>query len=129
VAGGQLGNELKVRRFNDLIAWQKAMDLVEDVYRLTKLFPKDELFGLTSQQRRAAVSIPSNIAEGQSRRSSKEFIQFLSIAQGSLAEVETQVLIATRLQYISEDPSKVVLEKTAELGRILNGLMEAITNR
>jgi four helix bundle protein len=129
VAGGQLGNELKVRRFNDLIAWQKAMDLVEDVYRLTKLFPKDELFGLTSQLRRAAVSIPSNIAEGQSRRSSKEFIQFLSIAQGSLAEVETQVLIATRLQYISEDPSKVVLEKTAELGRILNGLMEAITNR
>jgi four helix bundle protein len=129
VASGQRRSSLKVRRFNDLIAWQKAMDLVEDVYRLTKLFPKDELFGLTSQLRRAAVSIPSNVAEGQSRRSSKEFIQFLSVAQGSLAEVETQVLIATRLQYIPEDHSRGLLEKTAELGRIMNGLVEAISKR
>jgi four helix bundle protein len=120
---------VKVRRFNDLIAWQKAMDLVEEIYRATKQFPKEEMFGLTSQLRRAAVSIPSNIAEGQSRRSSKEFVQFLSIAQGSLSEVETQLLIAMRLQYIAEERSHGLLQQVAELGRILNGLAEAISNR
>jgi four helix bundle protein len=120
---------VKVDKFNDLIAWRKAMDFVEDVYRATKQFPKEELFGLTSQLRRAVVSIPSNIAEGQSRRSTKEFLQFLGIARGSLGEVETQILIATRLHYIPEVVSTALLARSSELGRILNGLSNAIAKR
>src|SRR6185369_4825205 len=91
------------QNYRDLIAWQKAMDLVELVYAATTGFPTDERFGLTSQVRRAVVSIPSNIAEGQARRSQSEFLHFLSIAHGSLREVETQLLIATRLRYL--DPA------------------------
>ncbi|MCZ8230485.1 four helix bundle protein [Flavobacterium sp.] len=87
----------------DLEVWKKSMDLVLQVYQITNLFPDTEKFGLTSQMRRAAVSIPSNIAEGAARKSDKEFIQFLYIALGSLAEVETQYLIAIRLQYLNED--------------------------
>ncbi|OOV29289.1 four helix bundle protein [Flavobacterium sp. LM5] len=87
----------------NLEVWKKSMDLVLQVYQITNLFPDTEKFGLTSQMRRAAVSIPSNIAEGAARKSDKEFIQFLYIALGSLAEVETQYLIAIRLQYLNED--------------------------
>jgi four helix bundle protein len=87
----------------DLEVWKKSMDLVLQVYQITNLFPDTEKFGLTSQMRRAAVSIPSNIAEGAARKGDKEFIQFLYIALGSLAEVETQYLIAIRLQYLNED--------------------------
>jgi four helix bundle protein len=87
----------------NLEVWKKSMDLVVQVYQITNLFPDTEKFGLTSQMRRAAVSIPSNIAEGAARKSDKEFIQFLYIALGSLAEVETQYLIAIRLQYLNED--------------------------
>jgi four helix bundle protein len=105
------------------------MDFVEDVYRASKQFPNEELFGLTSQLRRAVVSIPSNIAEGQSRRSTKEFLQFLGIARGSLGEAETQILIATRLHYIPEEVSNVLLGQSSELGRILNGLSNALTKR
>lgn len=93
---------MQVRSYKDLIVWQKAMDLVELVYHLTKLFPKDEQYGLSNQLRRAAVSIPSNIAEGQARNSTAEFRNFLSIARGSLAELETQLLIAERLNYIEQ---------------------------
>ena len=120
---------LKVDKFNDLIAWRRAMDFVEEIYKVTQRFPKEELFGLTSQLRRAVVSIPSNIAEGQSRRSSKEFLQFLGIARGSLGEVETQILIATRLHYIPEEVSVPLLGRSSELGRILNGLSNAIAKR
>jgi four helix bundle protein len=87
----------------NLEVWKKSMDLVLQVYQITNLFPDTEKFGLTSQMRRAAVSIPSNIAEGAARKSDKEFIQFLYIALGSLAEVETQYLIAIRLQYLNDD--------------------------
>jgi four helix bundle protein len=87
------------RYYMDLIGWQKAMDLVTEIYRLTKTLPKDEIFGLTSQLRRAAVSIPSNIAEGQGRISKGEFRVFLGNARGSLSELETQIMIAKNLEY------------------------------
>ena len=86
--------------YKDLIVWQKAIDLATWIYSLTSRFPKEELYGIVSQMRRAAVSIPSNIAEGQSRQHKSEFIQFLSIAKGSLSELETQLIISGRLKYI-----------------------------
>lgn len=100
--------------------------LVRDVYSITKLFPREELYGLTSQMRRAAISIPSNIAEGPARFLPKEFHHFLSNARGSLMEVETQTLIAEDLGYISSNLNDEVLTKTAELGRMLNGLISSI---
>ena len=115
---------MAVHTYRDLIAWQKAMDLVEMVYQVTKLFPKEELYGLTSQVRKAAVSIPSNIAEGQGRGSSKVFHYFLSIANGSLREVETQVTIAQRLGYIEQDQVQPILDLTNEIARIIYGLMK-----
>src|SRR5262245_9064026 len=110
------------RNYSDLVAWQKAMDLVEAVYQATAMFPKDELYGLSSQLRRAAVSIPSNIAEGQGRHTAGEFTRFLSIALGSLREVETQILIARRLRYIGNDHAPGLMAMTSEVGRLLNGL-------
>ena len=104
----------------DLDAWKKSMDFVEEIYKLTKCFPDDEKFGLTSQIRRSVVSIPSNIAEGAARKNDKEFIQFLYIALGSLSELETQCLIAARLDYIKEDGE--LLDKVNELKRLLLGL-------
>ena len=117
------------RNYQDLIAWQKAMDLVEAVYQITKIFPKEEIYALTSQLRRAAVSIPSNIAEGQGRSSTKEFRNFLSMAHGSVREVETQIMIAQRLQYIAQEKSTAILELAAEVGRLLQGLMKSIEGR
>ena len=112
--------------YRDLIAWRKAMDLVTDIYRVTRSFPRDELYGLTNQLRRAAVSVPSNIAEGQARFSPKEFHHFLSHARGSLVEIETQLTIAQNLDYLSPDLAQPVLDKAAELGRVLNGLITSI---
>jgi four helix bundle protein len=112
--------------FKDLIAWRKAMDLVTEVYRLTRSFPRDELYGLTNQLRRAAVSVPSNIAEGQARFSRKEFHHFLSHARGSLVEIETQLMIAQNLEYLSKRDVASLLDKAAELGKILNGLIASI---
>ncbi len=93
----------------ELDVWKKSMDLVEEIYRVSKDFPSHELYGLTNQIRRAAVSIPSNIAEGSGRKGDKELLQFLSVALGSLAEVETQLLIAVRLGYINEIASTLNL--------------------
>jgi four helix bundle protein len=115
-----------VRNYMDLIAWQKSMDMVVDVYNVTKLFPKEELYGLTSQLRRAAVSVPSNIAEGQGRWSNREFSHFLSIAHGSLREAETQVLIAERLGYIDAGRRAGLLGLTSEAGRLINGLANSL---
>ncbi len=112
--------------FRDLIAWRKAMDLVTQIYRVTKAFPRDELYGLQNQLRRAAVSVPSNIAEGQARFSHKEFHHFLSQARGSLVEIETQLLIARNLTYLSPTETQPLLDKTAELGKVLNGLISSI---
>ena len=109
--------------YRDLQAWRSAMDLVLDIYRCTRTFPTDETYGLTSQMRRAVVSIPSNIAEGKGRHSQKELIQFLFRARGSLLELETQILIARQLEYLDETRSRQLTAKSQELGRILNGLI------
>ena len=113
---------MKVTNYRELIAWQKAIELVTHVYDETKALPREEIYGLTSQMRRAAVSIPSNIAEGQGRHSTGEFRQFLGNAQGSLYELETQIIIARKLGYLSADSEKSLLTLAAEVGRILNGL-------
>ena len=115
------------KNYRDLIAWQKAMDLVEMIYKATENFPKEEIYGLTAQIRRAAISIPSNIAEGQGRTSKKEFQNFLSIAHGSVREVETQVLIAQRLLYLPDDEVETVLKLAAEVGRLINGLLNSLS--
>lgn len=112
--------------YKDLEVWNKAMDLVVLCYRLTDEFPKSETYGLTSQLQRAAVSIPSNIAEGRERQHDKEFIQFLSIAYGSLAEVETLIQLAARLSYVSNDHVDQIIENTKEVGRMINGLRKSI---
>ncbi|MGI6639416.1 MAG: four helix bundle protein [Desulfobulbus sp.] len=112
-----------VKSYKDLIVWQKAMDLVQLVYQATKIFPKEELYGLTNQVRRAVVSIPSNIAEGQARQSSAEFKNFLSIARGSLAEVETQLLIAMRLGYLNQEQLAPIMAVHREISKMLPALM------
>lgn len=105
------------------------MALVLHVYRSTQSFPRAETYGLVSQLRRAAVSVPSNIAEGQARLSTGEFRQFLGNARGSLMEVETQILIAEELGYLERDQSATLLASTAEVGRILNGLLNSLATR
>ena len=117
---------MPIRNYTDLIAWQKAMALAESVYRATKTMPREEPYGLTSQMRRAAVSIPSNIAEGQGRRTDGEFLHMLSISHGSVRELETQAMLAQRLAFLRDDHSRVVLEQCSEVGRLLNGLMNSI---
>lgn len=117
---------MKVRNYQELVVWQRAMDLVEDVYRLSKQFPREELYALTSQVHRAVVSVPSNIAEGQGRRTTSDFLRHLSIAYGSLREVETQMMIAQRLKYITQVQLDAVINRAGEVGRLLNGLMSAL---
>ena len=109
-----------------VIAWQKAMDLVEAIYSATRRFPPEEFYGLTSQVRRAAVAVPSNIAEGQGRRSVNELAHHLSIAHGSLREVETQVLIAQRLGYLDEAGADGLLALAGEVGRLITGLANSL---
>src|SRR5579872_6206581 len=111
-----------MRGYRDLVVWQKAMELVTEVYRITADFPKHELYGLTGQIRRAAVSVPSNLAEGHGRTSSREFHQFISQARGSLVEVETQLEIARNLGYLSPPLASELLAKAGRVGRMLNGL-------
>lgn len=113
----------------DLLAWQKAMNLVKDIYRCTASFPKHELYGLASQLRRAAVSIPSNLAEGANRNSRREFYQFVGMARGSLAELETQVEIACDLGYVEPHFTEDLLRRIAELGRMLTGLRTSLERR
>jgi four helix bundle protein len=112
--------------YRDLIAWQRAMQLVTDIYRETGKFPVEERYGLTNQLRRAAVSVPSNIAEGQARFSSRDFHRFLSMARGSLVEIETQLQIAMNLTYLAKAEGTLLMRSAAELGRILNGLLSSI---
>ncbi len=117
------------KSYRDLDAWQKAMDMVIECYKKVKKFPSNEKYGLTSQIQRAAVSIPANIAEGQSRQHTKEFLHHLSIAYGSLAELETHVQIAERLSYITTNELEELLNKTSTIGRILNGLRKSLEKR
>ena len=114
------------KSYRDLLAWQKAMDLVTAVYKVTASFPKEELYGLTSQLRRASVSVPSNIAEGQGRHGRAEFRHFLRQASGSLMELETQIMIAERLCYVGPESASQILHSSAEVGKILNGLIASL---
>jgi four helix bundle protein len=123
------GKVTNIKSYRDLEVWQKSMTLVKRVYKLTKTFPKDEMFGLTSQLKRAAVSVPSNIAEGKSRRTTNEYLRFLDIAYGSVAEVETQLLIACELEYVTDKKIKLLLDDYAEIGRMLNGLITSLEQR
>jgi four helix bundle protein len=117
------------KNYRDLGVWREAMDFVVECYRMTGTFPKNEVYGLASQLQRAAVSIPANIAEGQGRQHYKEFLQHLAIAYGSLAEVETHIQIARRLEYVRGEKENQMLERAGRIGRMLNGLRRSIEDK
>ena len=116
-----------VRSYRELIVWQKSIDLTVRIYKLTSCFPAEERYGLTSQMRRAAASVPANIAEGQARRSTGEFLQMLSIARGSLAELETFLTLSERLGLIRSETCDSLLEDCAEINKMLVGLMRSLS--
>ena len=117
---------MKSSDYRQLKVWQKAMDLTVEIYSLIKYLPREETYALSDQLRRSAVSIPSNIAEGQGRNSDKEFVNFLSIARGSLWELETQIEICELLSYIDSSQKENVLTQTEEVGKMLNALAHSI---
>ena len=117
----------KVKSFKDLEIWQKGIELVVDIYKITKNFPKDELYGLTSQLKRAAVSIPSNIAEGCGRHYTAEYKQFLYVTIGSCAEVQTQLIIASKLGYLKDCNAKNLLDRTEEISKMTMGLIKKLS--
>ncbi len=117
---------MAVKSYQELETWQVAMKLVAEVYRVTKDFPREEIYGLTNQLRRAAVSVPSNIAEGQGRDSTKEFLHHLAIARGSLYEAETQLLIAKQLEYLKQPDADSLSAMIASIGRLINGLARSL---
>ncbi|HEY6046090.1 MAG TPA: four helix bundle protein [Pyrinomonadaceae bacterium] len=118
-----------MRPHEKLDVWKKAIEFVIAIYKETETFPRDEKFGLNSQLKRAAVSIPANIAEGAARRSNKEFLHFLSNAQGSASEVDTELLIAHRLEYLSQPKYKDLIGKLDEIGRMLTGLSQYVQQK
>lgn len=120
---------MAVKGFKELLVWQKAIDLVDAVYIVTESFPAKEVYGLSSQMRRCAVSIPSNIAEGSERKGTKELLHFLSIAKGSLAELETQLIISQRRQFLSEQHSTKMTEQIRELDYLIFNLMQKLKNK
>lgn len=120
---------MPVNNYKDLVVWQKSMDLVEQVYRLTSNFPKEEKYALTDQLKRAVVSVPSNIAEGQQRATDKDFAKFLSIARGSNAEVQTQLEIAIRLGYLTSESILETMELSEEIARMLSSFISKLVNR
>jgi four helix bundle protein len=115
--------------YRDLVVWQKAKALSVEAYRITETFPKSEIYGLTSQMRRAAVSIVSNIAEGQGRLTKGEFLQFLGTARGSLFELETQLEIAGELRYLNHEVQEKAAKEIAEVRRLLIGLMDSLRSK
>ncbi|MGL5363445.1 MAG: four helix bundle protein [Bosea sp. (in: a-proteobacteria)] len=117
---------MSIQSYRDLRVWQEAMNLAEMVCRLTKLFPKDELFGLTSQMRRASVSIPANIAEGYGRESTGAYVQFLRISQGSLKELETHAYLSNRVGLISEVNLNEMLQSAEAVGKMLRALIRSL---
>ena len=112
--------------FKELLVWQKSINFVTEIYELTNDFPKNEMYGLTSQIRRASISIPSDIAEGNSRRSVADYLQFLKIARGSCAEVETQLIIAQNLKFLSEEHYLKLNQDIIEISKMLNGLINSL---
>ena len=119
--------EKKVQHYKDLIVWQRGMQLVKEIYTITKKLPKEEVYGLSNQMRRASVSIPSNIAEGHIRSGKKEFAQFLSIAAGSRAELQTQLLICAEIGYLSESDIVNAMGLSEEVARMLASLIQKLT--
>lgn len=122
----EMRNNMAVKSFNELIVWQKSIELVEQIYIITRDFPKDEIYCLTNQIRRSAISIPSNIAEGQARKTTKDFLNFLSIAQGSRAELETQIIIANRLGYIEDNKAEQLFSTLTEIAKMLFSLSSTL---
>lgn len=120
---------MPIQSFRDLEVWQKAMDLAEQVYLLTNTFPKEELFGMTSQMRRAATSVPANIAEGWARRGTKEFLQFLNIAAGSLRELETYLLLAERIGIVKQARAQALLQTLEILSKQMVNLQRSLRQR
>lgn len=120
---------MAVQHVRDLVAWQKGIELVEAIYAASRAWPRDEMYGLTAQIRRAVVSVPSNIAEGQGRFGSNEFVHFLGMAHGSLMEVFTQIAVAQRLRYLRDAESALLLAQVDEVARIIHGLVLSIRNR
>lgn len=119
----------KTGNFKDLIVWQKSMRLVKEVYRVVKLLPKEELYSLSDQIRRSAISIPSNIAEGQARNSMKEFIQFLAIAKGSKAELETQLLLCVEINYLTNSDIDKAINLIQEIGKMIYALQKSLKTK
>ena len=117
-----------MNNFRELKVWKKALSLVTEIYKLTKHFPKEEQFGLTSQIRRCAVSIPSNIAEGAGRESSKDFNRFLSISLGSCFELETQIIISKELEYLKLEKSFFIESELIEIQKMIRGLQKSLNN-
>ncbi len=120
---------MPIESYQDLIVWQKAMDLAEQCYRLTKRFPRDELFGMTSQIRRASASIPANIAEGWGREGTREYIQFLRVAQGSLKELETHLILSQRVGLAAEAQVAPLLGLSAEVGKMTRSLIGSLQRK
>ena len=118
-----------MKTFKEISSWQKSMTLVTDIYSVTSSFPESEKFGLTNQMRRAAVSIPSNIAEGFGRNSIADFIRYLNIARGSLFELQTQVEISMNLQFLDEDVQNEMDNEIDEIGRLINALIKSLKNK
>ena len=117
---------MAIRTYRDLIAWQKAMDFTETVFRLTESFPKRETYGIASHIRKTALSVPSNIAEGQGRGATADYIRFLRIARGSLQELETQLLLAIRLGYLNRANEASLFSNSEEVSRLISGLMRSL---
>lgn len=117
---------MEVKGYRDLVIWQKAMQIAEDVYALVKKLPREETYAMSDQMRRAAVSMPSNIAEGQERNSTKEFIQFLSIARGSKSELETQLELCARVGMLSQEDITPILEELCKEGRMISALIKKL---
>jgi four helix bundle protein len=120
---------MSISSFRELRAWQLGMDLAERVYQFTNSYPKSELYGLTSQMRRAAISVPSNLAEGHARDSSKEFIHFIAISVGSICELETQILLSHRLQYINTVDLESILDLLVGTRKTICGLQKALKSK
>lgn len=116
----------KIKTYRDLNIWNVGIELVKDVYRLTEMFPKQEMYGIVSQMRRSAISVPSNVAEGFKRFHNKEYRQFLYVTLGSCAELETQLTIAKELGYIQEDKEAMLLEKLDHIGRMITSLLKKL---
>lgn len=115
--------------YKNLIVWQKSILLVKQIYQLTQKFPSDEKFGLVSQMRRAVVSIPSNIAEGQARRTTGDYVRFVSISEGSLAELETQLIIAIELNFCTKEETDILFSLMLEIRKMLNALRRSLLNK